>query len=60
MKDAERQHGAPLLSSAALGVDDATYKLLMELQFREITPEDYQTLTVLDDSVKPKALEHCK
>ena len=58
--DAERAHGAPLLSSAALGMDDATYRLLMELQFREITPEDYQTLTVLDETVKPKSLDHCK
>lgn len=57
---AQRAHGAPLLSATALGMDDATYRLLMDLQFRDITPEDYQTLTVLDETVKPKALENCK
>ena len=39
-----------------MGVDVATYDMLMDLQHRDITPEDYDTLRTLDLSVKPKTL----
>jgi len=39
-----------------MGVDLSTYNLLMDLQHRDITPEDYETLSQLDRSVKPKTL----
>jgi len=32
-------------------------ELLHELQFREVTPEDYQLLLQLDESVKPKTVD---
>ena len=45
-----------MLSAADLGMDESTYRLLVGLQFRDITPEDYTTLAVLDESVAPKGL----
>merc|ERR1712113_1016109 len=40
-----------------LGLDDATYRMLCELQNRDIRPEDYDLLSRLDESVKPKTLD---
>lgn len=42
--------------AAELGLDEATYRLLKELEAREITPEDYGLLSQLDESVKPPTL----
>ena len=58
--EAEQLQGGPLLSAEAMGVDEATYRLLMDLQFRDITPEDYEVLGELDKSVAPKKLDHKK
>ena len=44
----------------ALGVDAETYRVLIELQFREIKPEDYTTLSVLDETVAAKSLDRKK
>ena len=41
-------------------MDAETYRVLIELQFREIKPEDYNTLTVLDETVAPKSLDRKK
>ncbi|KOO52825.1 hypothetical protein Ctob_014212 [Chrysochromulina tobinii] len=38
------------------GVDLNTYTTLLELQHRDITPEDYDTLQLLDSANKPKTL----
>jgi len=38
------------------GVDVPTYNLLLDLQHRDITPEDYDTLRRLDSSVAPRTL----
>ena len=38
------------------GVDLGTYTTLLELQHRDITPEDYDVLQQLDSSTKPKTL----
>ena len=43
-------------AAASAGMDLMTYNLLMELQHRDITPEDYDTLRRLDSSVQPKTL----
>ena len=40
--------------------DQAFINLLIELQNREITPEDYDLLTQLDCSVRPKTLSEAK
>ncbi len=45
---------------ARAGLDEATYQTLINLQFREISPDDYQTLSVLDETIKPKSLDHRK
>jgi hypothetical protein len=42
--------------AAQLGVDAATYRLLRQLERREIAPEDYELLGRLDEGVKPKTL----
>lgn len=42
--------------AAALGLDEATYRLLKELEAREITPEDYDLLSRLDEATKPPTL----
>jgi len=47
----ERQVGETLVTAEELGMDEATYLTLLELQYREITPEDFQTLVVLDESL---------
>lgn len=39
-----------------LGLDVATYRMLRQLEQREIVPEDYDLLGRLDDAVKPKTL----
>lgn len=46
--------------AAALGVDLPTYNMLMDLQHRDITPEDYETLRHLDSNVKPKTLSRSR
>ena len=40
-----------------VGLDLGTYTSLLELQHREITPEDYDVLQQLDVSTQPKTLE---
>lgn len=42
--------------AAQLGLDVATYRMLRELEQRDIVPEDYDLLGRLDDAVKPKTL----
>jgi len=42
--------------AAELGLDLATYRLLRQLEQRDILPEDYDLLGRLDESVKPKTL----
>lgn len=46
------------LLAAQLGLDMATYRLLRQLEEREIMPEDYDLLGRLDEIVKPKTLNH--
>jgi len=43
-------------AAASMGVDVSTYNMLMDMQHRDITPEDYDMLTRLDSSVQPKTL----
>lgn len=43
-------------AAVSAGVDLFTYNLMMDLQHREITPEDYDTLRRLDSSIAPKTL----
>mmetsp|Transcript_13888 Transcript_13888/g.28157 ORF Transcript_13888/g.28157 Transcript_13888/m.28157 type:complete len:319 (+) Transcript_13888:41-997(+) len=43
-------------AAATVGVDTGTYNLLMDMQHRDITPDDYEMLRSLDTSVKPKTL----
>lgn len=51
-------YGGPVLSAAELEMDACTYRLLLRLQLRDITPEDYSVLTALDETVsKPKMEE---
>jgi len=45
-----------LAAATALGVDVATYRLLIELERREISPEDYDLLGRLDEPVRPTTL----
>eukprot|EP00315_Gephyrocapsa_oceanica_P040371 CAMPEP_0185472150 /NCGR_PEP_ID=MMETSP1366-20130426/668_1 /TAXON_ID=38817 /ORGANISM="Gephyrocapsa oceanica, Strain RCC1303" /LENGTH=201 /DNA_ID=CAMNT_0028078947 /DNA_START=45 /DNA_END=647 /DNA_ORIENTATION=+ len=42
--------------AASMGVDFATYMTLIDLQSRDITPEDYDALRNLDSQVKPRTL----
>ncbi|OWF44537.1 uncharacterized protein LOC110458251 [Mizuhopecten yessoensis] len=44
-------------NNAAQDLDNALVNLLITLQQRDITPEDYETLLQLDESVAPKTLE---
>jgi len=37
-----------------------SYNMLVDLQHRDITPEDYETLRHLDTSVKPKTLSRTR
>jgi len=43
-------------AAAALGLDVATYRLLRQLEEREIVPEDYELLGSLDAATKPATL----
>merc|ERR1719469_313281 len=43
-------------AATALGVDVATYRLLRDLESREISPEDYDLLGRLDEPVRPATL----
>ena len=43
-------------AAVSAGVDLMTYNMLVDLQHRDITPEDYDTLRRLDSSVQPKTL----
>lgn len=43
-------------AAASMGVDVSTYNMLMDMQHRDITPEDYEMLRRLDSSVQPKTL----
>ena len=47
-------------SLTAVGVDKATYRLILDLQYREITPNDYQVISELDNTVEKKALNKKK
>jgi hypothetical protein len=47
-------------AAAHAGLDVTTYSLLMELQHRDITPEDYETLRRLDRSVTPKTVRRSR
>lgn len=49
--------GLAAQDAARLGLDDATYRLLRELEAREITPEDYELLSRLDAGIGPKTLD---
>lgn len=42
--------------AAQLGLDVATYRMLRQLEQRDIVPEDYDLLGRLDEAVKPKTL----
>merc|ERR1711972_1131419 len=44
------------LTAAALGLDLATFRLLRELERRDINPEDYELLGRLDEPIKPATL----
>ena len=44
-----------ILSAAELGVDEATYRALLALHTRDITPEDYAVLGELDSAVRRSA-----
>merc|ERR1719401_908479 len=44
--------------AAQLGLDVETYRMLRQLEEREIQPEDYELLGRLDDSVRPVTLSY--
>lgn len=46
-----------LVLAAELGLDLATYRMLRQLEQRDILPEDYDLLGRLDEAVKPKTLD---
>mmetsp|Transcript_26301 Transcript_26301/g.69113 ORF Transcript_26301/g.69113 Transcript_26301/m.69113 type:complete len:544 (+) Transcript_26301:85-1716(+) len=52
--------GVPVLSAEELGMDRDTWELLLQLQHREIDPNDYDVLLALDNTVEAKALEERK
>ena len=53
--------GSENWGNSAVKLDDQSFiNLLIELQNREITPEDYDLLVQLDCSVKPKTLSKAK
>eukprot|EP00912_Choanoflagellata_sp_UC4_P000201 UC4_evm6s127 len=60
MLEEEEAYGAPLLSAEELGMDKETYDLLVALQIREITPEDYEVLTALDETVEKGGIDQQK
>lgn len=43
--------------ATALGLDVATYRMLRQLEQRDIVPEDYELLGRLDEAVKPTTLQ---
>merc|ERR1739848_726955 len=43
--------------AAQLGIDEATFRQLRALENRDIRPEDYDLLGVLDSNVKKKTLD---
>jgi len=43
--------------AAALDMDVATFRMLRELEGREISPEDYDLLGCLDETVRPRTLD---
>jgi len=43
-------------AAVSAGLDIFTYNMIMDLQHRDITPEDYETLRRLDSSVQPKTI----
>eukprot|EP00747_Dinoflagellata_sp_TGD_P094074 gnl/TRDRNA2_/TRDRNA2_165984_c0_seq1.p1 gnl/TRDRNA2_/TRDRNA2_165984_c0~~gnl/TRDRNA2_/TRDRNA2_165984_c0_seq1.p1 ORF type:complete len:497 (+),score=90.44 gnl/TRDRNA2_/TRDRNA2_165984_c0_seq1:66-1556(+) len=45
------------IMAAQLGVDEETYRLLQQLQVRDIGPEDYELLGRLDENIKPATLD---
>ncbi|KAL1523654.1 hypothetical protein AB1Y20_018589 [Prymnesium parvum] len=45
-------------AAASMGMDLPTYNLLWDLQHRDITPEDYETLRHLDCNVQHRTLSH--
>lgn len=47
------------INAAALGVDEATARLLRELQYREVRPEDYDLLGRLDENLEKPASRVC-
>jgi hypothetical protein len=49
------KHDATL--AAGLGLDVETYRMLKQLEEREITPEDYELLGRLDEPTAPKTLQ---
>lgn len=59
LRESERQyHNAVASSTASLAVNASSSVMnqLLALQTRELTPEDYEILLLLDQSVKPKTL----
>ncbi|KAL4219289.1 hypothetical protein ACF0H5_021869 [Mactra antiquata] len=44
-------------NNAASDIDSALVNVLINLQHRELTPEDYEILLQLDDSVAPKTID---
>jgi len=44
-------------NASELGMDIHTYNMLLSMQHRDITPEDYEVLGKLDASLKPKTLD---
>lgn len=47
------------IDAAALGVDAATARLLRELQYREVNPEDYELLGRLDETIDKPPSKLC-
>ena len=43
-------------AAARVGVDMTTYSMLLSLQHRDITPEDFEVLTCLDSTLQKKTL----
>eukprot|EP00042_Codosiga_hollandica_P035049 m.255934 g.255934 ORF g.255934 m.255934 type:complete len:372 (+) comp54547_c0_seq2:1447-2562(+) len=46
-----------VLSAQELGLDEATYRALIGLQFRDITSDDYSTLSTLDENVVKRGVD---
>jgi hypothetical protein len=52
--------GGPVLSAEELGMDRETWELLLQLQHREINPNDYNVLLELDNTIEKPALDKKK